>query len=122
MIRAQPGAGLMELGLSGKVALVTGASRGIGRATALAFAAEGCDLLLTGRDQAALDDAASAIKGKGRRAAIAAVDLRQLGTEQILVEAVRREFGRLDILVNNAGATKRGSFFELTDADWQDGY
>jgi 3-oxoacyl-[acyl-carrier protein] reductase len=112
----------MELGLSGKVALVTGASRGIGRATALAFAAEGCDLLLTGRDQVALDDTAGAIKGKGRKAAIAAVDLRQPGTERTLIEAVRREFGALDILVNNAGATKRGSFFELTDADWQDGY
>jgi NAD(P)-dependent dehydrogenase (short-subunit alcohol dehydrogenase family) len=112
----------MELGLSGKVALVTGASRGIGQATALALAAEGCDLLLTGRDQAALDETAAAIKGKGRRAAIAAVDLRQPGTERALIDAVRREFGALDILVNNAGATKRGSFFELTDADWQDGY
>src|SRR5262245_55536452 len=109
----------MELGLSGKVALVTGASRGIGRATALAFAAEGCDLRLTGRDQAALEDTAAAIKGKGRRVATTAVDLRQAGTEHTLIEAVRREFGRLDILVNNAGATKRGSFFELTDADWQ---
>ena len=46
----------------------------------------------------------------------------QPGTEKALVEAVQREFGRLDILVNNAGATRRGSFFELTDADWADGY
>jgi 3-oxoacyl-[acyl-carrier protein] reductase len=112
----------MELGLQGKVALVTGASRGIGRCVALSLAAEGCDLLLTGRDQAALAEVAGLIRGKGRKAAVAALDLRRDGTEQSLVEAARREFGRLDILVNNAGATQRGSFFELTDAQWQDGF
>jgi 3-oxoacyl-[acyl-carrier protein] reductase len=112
----------MELGLSGKVALVTGASRGIGRATALAFAAEGCDLVLTGRDKAALDEVAGLVRGKGRKAAVAVADLRQPGAEQALIDAVRREFGHLDILVNNAGATKRGSFFDLSDADWADGY
>jgi len=112
----------MELGLNGKVALVTGASRGIGRAIALSFAGEGCDLLLTGRDQAALDEVAGLIRGKGRKAAAVALDLRHGGTEVALVEAARREFGHLDILVNNAGATKRGSFFELSEADWQDGY
>jgi len=112
----------MELGLSGKVALVTGASRGIGRAIALNFAAEGCDLVITGRDQAALDEVAGVIRGKGRKAAIAVVDLRKEGAEKTLIDTVRREFGHLDILVNNAGATRRGSFFELTDADWQDGY
>ena len=112
----------MELGLAGKVALVTGASRGIGRAIALAFAAEGCDLALTGRDQAALEEAVAAIRAKGRRAAVFALDLRDLGTEKVLVEGVQREFGQLDILVNNAGTTQRGSFFELSDAQWQDGY
>jgi 3-oxoacyl-[acyl-carrier protein] reductase len=112
----------MELGLSGKVALVTGASRGIGRAIALSFAAEGCDLALTGRDPAALDEVAATIRGKGRKASVTALDLREPGTEKTLVAAVRREFGRLDILVNNAGTTQRGSFLELTDAQWQDGY
>jgi 3-oxoacyl-[acyl-carrier protein] reductase len=112
----------MELGLRGKVALVTGASRGIGRAIALSFAAEGCDLLITGRDRAALDEVAGAIRNKGRKAVISALDLRKEGAEKALIEAIRREFGHLDILINNAGATKRGSFLELTDADWQDGY
>jgi 3-oxoacyl-[acyl-carrier protein] reductase len=112
----------MELGLNGKVALVTGSSRGIGRGIALAFAEQGCDLLLTGRDAQALEEIAKSIRGKGRKAAVCVLDLREQGAAEALVAAVRREFGGLDILVNNAGATKRGDFFELTDADWADGY
>ena len=56
----------MELGLKGKIALVTGSSRGIGRGIALALAAEGCDVMLTGRDEKALEEVAAAIRGKGR--------------------------------------------------------
>jgi len=112
----------MELGLKGKIALVTGSSRGIGRGVAEALAAEGCDVMLTGRDAAALDEAAAVIRGKGRRAAIAAIDLREKDAAGKLIEQLRREFGVLDILVNNAGATKRGDFLTLTDADWEDGY
>src|SRR5690242_1032953 len=112
----------MELGLKGKVALVTGSSRGIGRGIAEAFAGEGCDLLLTGRDRAALEEVAASVRGKGRKAAVVAIDLRDPGAPQTLVDAVQREFGGLDILVNNAGTTKRGDFFALTDADWTEGY
>jgi 3-oxoacyl-[acyl-carrier protein] reductase len=112
----------MELGLNGKIALVTGSSRGIGRGVAEALAAEGCDLMLTGRDETALEDAAKAIRAKGRRAATSTLDLREQGATEKLIGEVRREFGGLDILVNNAGTTKRGDFLELTDADWQDGY
>src|SRR5277367_1618507 len=112
----------MELGLNGKIALVTGSSRGIGRGVAEALAAEGCDLMLTGRDEKALEEAAGAIRAKGRRAATSTLDLREPGTTEKLIDHVKREFGGLDILVNNAGATKRGDFLELTDADWQDGY
>jgi len=112
----------MELGLEGKVALITGSSRGIGRGIALALAAEGCDLLLTGRDVPALEDVANSIRSEQRKAAVCALDLRQPAAAATLVEAARREFGGLDILVNNAGTTKRGNFFELTDADWEEGY
>jgi 3-oxoacyl-[acyl-carrier protein] reductase len=112
----------MELGLQGKVALVTGSSRGIGRGIAMAFADEGCDLLLTGRDAAALEETATSIRGKGRKAAVHALDLRAPDAAAALVAAVRREFGHLDILVNNAGTTRRGDFFALTDADWEEGY
>jgi 3-oxoacyl-[acyl-carrier protein] reductase len=113
----------MDLGLKDKVALITGASRGIGRGIAETLAREGCDVVLTGRDEAALKEVAAAVKKQSRKSAISVLDLRKEGAEKSLVEAARREFGRLDILVNNAGATKRGNFLtELTDADWQDGF
>jgi 3-oxoacyl-[acyl-carrier protein] reductase len=112
----------MELGLAGKVALVTGSSRGIGRGIALAFAAEGCELMLTGRDAQALDEVTKAVRAKGRKAAVSALDLREPTAPATLIGHVKRDFGRLDILVNNAGTTKRGDFFALTDADWADGY
>src|SRR5215210_6486577 len=112
----------MELRLNDKVALVTGSSRGIGRGVALALAGEGCDVMLTGRDQTALHEVAASIRAGGRKAAVTALDLRAAAAPATLVEAVKREFGRLDILVNNAGTTKRGDFFTLTEEDWQEGY
>jgi len=110
----------MELGLGGKVALVTGASRGIGQGIALSLANEGCDLLITGRDETALKEVAATIKAKGRKAAISVLDLRTEGAEKPLVEAVRREFGRLDILVNNAGVVLLKDIEATTLADWRD--
>ena len=112
----------MELELKGKVALVTGSSRGIGRGVALGLAEEGCDLMLTGTDQQALRDAAAAVGAHGRSVETLALDLRKEDAPAALAEAVRRRYGRLDILVNNAGTTKRGDFLKLTDADWADGY
>src|SRR5438270_13892645 len=112
----------MELSLSGKAALVTGSSRGIGRAIAVALAQEGCDLFLTGTDESALSDTAKEVTALGRRAETIAIDLRREEAPAVLVDAVRRRYGRLDILVNNAGSTKRGDFFQLTDADWADGF
>ena len=112
----------MQLGLSGKVALVTGASRGIGQGIAQTLAEEGCDLLLTGRDAKALDETAAMVRGKGRKAVLATLDLTAAGASETLAETAKREFGRLDILVNNAGATKRGDFLALSDADWADGF
>jgi 3-oxoacyl-[acyl-carrier protein] reductase len=112
----------MDLGLTGKVALVTGSSRGIGRGVALTLAQEGCDVMLTGRDEAALRETAAAVGQHGRPAKYSILDLREENAPEALVTAVRESFGRLDVLVNNAGSTKRGHFLELTDADWADGY
>jgi 3-oxoacyl-[acyl-carrier protein] reductase len=112
----------MDLGLTDKVALVTGSSRGIGAGIAQAFADAGCNLVLTGRDQQALGEVAATVREKRRKAVVVALDLREDGAPEKLVEAAKSEYGGLDILVNNAGTTKRGDFFELTDEDWKDGF
>jgi 3-oxoacyl-[acyl-carrier protein] reductase len=112
----------MKTGLAGKTALVTGSSRGIGRGIALALAAEGCDIVLTGRDAAALAGVAAAAESEGAKTKVVALDLCAADAPETLVAAARDSFGRLDILVNNAGSTKRGDFFMLSDADWQDGF
>jgi len=116
------GAIRMDLELTGKVALVTGSSRGIGRGVALTLAQEGCDVMLTGRDEEALREAAAGVEKHGRKAKYLALDLRGEKAASALVAYVKESFGRLDILVNNAGTTKRGDFLALTDADWTDGY
>ncbi len=113
----------MELGLKGRVAVVTGASRGIGRAIALALAEEGCDLAVAARDGEALERLAADARSRlGSRVIVHAADLRLADKPAGLVAAALAEFGRLDIVVNNAGATKRGSVFDLTDADFEDGF
>jgi 3-oxoacyl-[acyl-carrier protein] reductase len=112
----------MDLSLAGKVALVTGSSRGIGASIAEVLAAEGCDVMLTGRDAAALKQVAAAIAKRGRKVQFSTLDLSDAAAPAALIADVKKHFGKLDVLVNNAGATKRGDFRELTDADWKDGF
>ena len=112
----------MDLELGAKVALVTGASRGIGRGIAETLAAEGCRMLLTGRDEAALAEVKDGIARRGGTAEIVAIDLRRMDAAAALVAAARRIYGPLDILVNNAGTTTRGDFLTLTDEAWQEGF
>jgi len=111
-----------EKPLQGKVAIVTGASRGIGRAICLRLAEDGASIAMAARTAEDLAKVEAKIKAAGGRAASFAMDLRKPETPAALVEATIKAFGALDIVVNNAGATKRGDFFELTEADWQDGY
>jgi len=113
----------MELSLNGKVALITGASRGIGAAIAMELAREGVHVCLTARDQAKLHEVAAAVRGIANvRTVVHAADLREPAAADAAVKAATDAFGRLDILLNNAGATKRADFFTLTEADWQDGF
>jgi NAD(P)-dependent dehydrogenase (short-subunit alcohol dehydrogenase family) len=106
------------LDLAGKVAVVTGASRGIGAASARALAGAGCDLVLASRDKAALQQVAGSIERLGRRALVHPIDLQRLDGIPGLVERAVTDLGRLDILVNNAGTNVRRPAIELTEADW----
>jgi NAD(P)-dependent dehydrogenase (short-subunit alcohol dehydrogenase family) len=108
--------------LEGKIAVVTGASRGIGRAIALRLAHEGATLVLAARTEADLVKVAAEIKSSDGKATCVAKDLRVPDAPAALVKAALDAHGAIDIVVNNAGATKRGDFFELTDADWEDGF
>ena len=89
--------------LAEKIAVITGSGRGIGRAIAVAFAAEGADVVLAARSGAELDAVAGEIRALGRSAVPVPADVIRRGDVDALAGAVRREFGRLDILVNNAG-------------------
>lgn len=109
----------MELQLRDKVAIVTGASRGIGRAIAETLAGEGMRVALVARSRDLLDEVARAC---GENAFVIATDLREATAPEQVVAATLAQFGRLDLLVNNAGATKRGDFLSLGEADWQDGF
>ena len=108
----------MDLGLAGKTALVTGASRGIGRGIAVALAREGARVLAVARSEALLAELAR----EHRAIAACAADLRDGEGVARAAAAAEREFGGLDILVNNAGTTRRGDVFALTEADWQEGF
>src|SRR5919106_3009012 len=113
----------MDLGLEGKVVLVTGGSKGIGRACAERLAQEGCDVLIVARTARDLEQTAAAIgEASGRRVEICATDLRSAQGCEAAVGALKHAFGRLDILVNNAGAAQSGDFFKLDDAVWEDGF
>jgi NAD(P)-dependent dehydrogenase (short-subunit alcohol dehydrogenase family) len=105
--------------LAGKVALVTGAQQGIGRATALAFAAEGADVVVNWLDDRdAAEQVADAVRAQGRRALLHQADVSRLDQVAAMVAAVGQELGPIDILVNNAAVFPRVAFFDMTETDW----
>jgi NAD(P)-dependent dehydrogenase (short-subunit alcohol dehydrogenase family) len=108
--------------LKGKVVIVTGASKGIGRAIGLRLAREGGKLVLAARDAKALGEVAGEIESGGGTAVSFAADLRDSKIPAALVDAALHAHGALDVVVNNAGATRRGDFLQLSDADWLDGF
>lgn len=110
----------MDLGLGGKIVIVTGGSKGIGRAVALTFLREGASVLVCARGQQALDETLAAAGPEGaRRIAAATADLTRGDGIEAVVERCQAIYGGVDILVNNAGASRQGGIFDLADADWQ---
>lgn len=109
----------MDLELGGKTALVTGASRGIGRAIALGLAQEGARVALCARDKAALESVAAEIRATTRaEAVVVTADLSRLDEVTRVVETARSRLGRIDVLINNAGAIRGGDFMKIPDEQW----
>ncbi|HSD28181.1 MAG TPA: 3-oxoacyl-[acyl-carrier-protein] reductase [Vicinamibacteria bacterium] len=105
--------------LDGKVSLVTGASRGIGRAIATALAAEGAHVVLAARDAARLAEGVGEIHSRGGRAEALALDVADRGSVEAGVARVLAAHGRIDHLVNNAGVTRDNLLLRMKDEEWQ---
>ena len=104
--------------LANQIAVVTGAGRGIGRAIALKFAAEGADVVVVSRTQENSEKVAAEIRALGRKAWAFAVDVADSAAVSAAAEKILTETGKVDILVNNAGVTRDGLVMRMSDADW----
>ncbi|AOV08140.1 3-ketoacyl-ACP reductase [Sporosarcina ureilytica] len=105
--------------LKGKTALITGAGRGIGRATAIAFAKEGINVGLVGRTGANLEKVAEEIAEYGVEVTMATADVSDIESAQKAVEHIQTELGTIDILINNAGVAKFGKFLDLSPDEFK---
>ena len=108
----------MDLGLKGKVAVVTGGSRGLGFFSARALAADGARLAICARGEDGLAVAAETLRAEGAEVLTVACDIGEAEGAKSLIEAVRDRYGGVDVLVNNVGGNRRGRFEETTDQDW----
>ncbi len=108
----------MDLGLTDHVAIVTGASRGIGRAIALRLADEGCHLAICARGEDDLNETAQEIEERGVECLALALDMTDKDAPARLVDETAERFGRINVLVGNVGGNRRGQFDELSDEDW----
>lgn len=102
----------------GKVALVTGAARGIGQAIALKLAGEGADLALCDLNAEWLEETAGKVKELGRRVECYSVDVSNGDAVNEVVKTIEKDFGQIDVLVNNAGITKDGLLMRMSEDDW----
>jgi 3-oxoacyl-[acyl-carrier protein] reductase len=103
------------------VAIVTGASQGIGQATALRLARDFSAIVMTARQESELQKTAAAVKLAGAEPLVYALDLREPSSAEIIVKGALDRFGRIDALLNIAGAVPQIDLFEMTDAQWEDG-
>ena len=110
----------MDLGLKGKIAVITGGTDGIGKAAALIFAKEGAKVAICARTQANLDKTAAEIKALGAEVLAVSADMSKPADIERFMDAVVKQFGGMDILVNNAGLSMRGKFLEITDDKWHE--
>ncbi|MCY3808189.1 MAG: SDR family NAD(P)-dependent oxidoreductase [Gemmatimonadetes bacterium] len=108
----------MDLRLNGKVAVVTGASRGLGFFSARSLAAEGARLAICARGEEGLEEAADELRGQGAEVLAVQCDIASGGGANVLIGAVAERYGALDVLVSNVGGNRRGRFEETTDEDW----
>ena len=106
------------IGLEGKVAVITGGSRGIGRAIALRLSAEGAKVALCGRNLEAAEEVVAEIEAAGAVGMAVAADVSRESEAEALIQAGITRFGRLDILINNAGITKDGLLVRMKEEDW----
>ena len=114
---------IMDLGLTNKVALISGGSRGIGKGIAAALLQEGCRIVICARNNEQLQNAVKELKPSATAAeGILPVqgDITRSGDVQRIIKSVIAEFGRIDILINNAGGNRRKLFEQTTDTDWQE--
>ena len=109
---------LPDFSLTGRVALITGAKRGIGRTIALTFAEAGADVVVCGRTLPDLEKVAEEIRALGRRSLAVKTNVSVKSEVDALVDSVVKEFGTIDILVNNAVVYARGPLVELAEEDW----
>ena len=109
---------LSKMDLTGKVALVTGGGRGLGREMALALAEAGADVAVASRTLSALEKTAEEIRQRGSRSLPLPTDVSKVDQINKMIKDTLDEFGRIDILVNNAGTVIRKSSLEITEADW----
>ena len=105
--------------LQNKKALITGGSRGLGKAIALAFAKEGIDVAITGRNESLLQEVVSEAEAFGVKAAYACFDLTNRAEVKNKTTELKNTFGTFDILVNNAGIAQFGTFMEMKEEDWE---
>lgn len=104
--------------LDGRIALITGGGRGLGRAIALAFAGEGADVAVASRTPEQLDEVVASIREKGRRALAIETDVTSSESVAKMVQTTRNEFGRIDVLVNSAGVGWVERVVEMSDGNW----